>query len=173
MQAEQIFAALERHLKAQYEPELLLLKGHLILEQCLNEFLRVHIPDAESLERLNLSFSKKLDLLVALCHKLYVPGADGEKLVREINRIRNGLAHRLDFQDLDAELKQWACSVLQHTPKSLGRRKTYLNTVRRAFMFTAAFMSGVAEAQHALKEAVRPNPSFKRTCLRPAAQLKR
>ena len=151
MQTEQVFAALEHHLKTQSEPELLLLKGHLILEQCLNELLRVHIADIGSLERMNLSFSRKLDLLVALGHRLYMPGTDGVELIREVNRIRNRLAHRLDFQDLEVELKRWACTVLGHTPKSMNRRSTYINTLRRAFTHTAAFMSGVAEAKHALK----------------------
>jgi hypothetical protein len=151
MQTEQLFDALERHLKTQSEPELLLLKGHLILEQCLNELLRVYIADTGALEKLNLSFSRKLDLLVALGHKLYVPGADGEPIIREINRIRNKLAHRLEFEDYQAELKNWACSALGYTPKTINRRITYINTIRRAFTYTAAFMSGVAEAKHALK----------------------
>ena len=92
--SEDVLDALERHLKTQSEPELLLLKGHLILEQCLNQLLRTYIADEDSLDKMNLSFSRKLDLLVALGHKLYVPGANGEALVREINRIRNRLAHR-------------------------------------------------------------------------------
>ena len=152
MQTDDVLAALERHLKWQTDPELLLLKGHLILEQCLNELLRVYIADAGAIEKLNLSFSKKLDLLVALGHKIYAPGKSGETLIRDINRIRNKLAHRLEFQDLEVELKKWACSVIGQTPKTLNRRTTYINTIRRAFTWTCAFMSGVAEVKHALKD---------------------
>ena len=64
MDAEHMFPVVERHLLSQSEPELLLLKGHLILEQCLNEALRGYMNKPEALDRLNLSFSRKLDLLV-------------------------------------------------------------------------------------------------------------
>ena len=149
--SEDVLDALERHLKTQSEPELLLLKGHLILEQCLNQLLHAYINDEDALEKMNLSFSRKLDLLVALGHKMYVPGTNGEALIRDINRIRNKLAHRLDFDDMEIELQRWACAVLKITPKTIGRRITYLNTIRRAFTFTAAFMSGVATGRSASK----------------------
>ena len=151
MNSEQVFAALKKHIQFQSEPELLLLKGHLILEQCLNELLRSYIADAEVLERLNLTFVRKLDLLGALGHRLYSPGLNGDAEIRELNRIRNKLAHRLDFEDYEAEFKRWACSVVGYTPKSINRRTTYLNTVRRAFLLLTAFLSGVAETKHELK----------------------
>lgn len=162
MDSEDVLEALEEHLRFQSEPELLLLKGHLILEQCLNQLLRTYVTDEAALERMNLSFSRKLDLLVTLGHRLYVSGVNGEALIREINRIRNKLAHQLNFGDLEIELQRWACTVTGFTPKTINRRSTYLNTVRRAFTFTAAFMSGVAIARQAIREA-RPNPSIERT----------
>lgn len=152
MHSDQLFANLERHLKHQSEPELLLLKGHLILEQCLNQLLRAYIADSTSLEKLNLSFSRKLDLLLALGHRTYAPGPDGAKHIREVNRIRNKLAHSLDFGPHEEDLKRWACSVLGYTPKSIDRRATYLNTLRRAFVVLPAFLTGVAETKLELKE---------------------
>ena len=152
MNYQQVFAALQKHVHSQSEPELLLLKGHLILEQCLNELLRVYIADTDALDKLNLTFSRKLDLLGALGHHRYSPGANGDAQIRELNRIRNKLAHRLDFEDYQSDFKRWACSVVGHTPKSMNRRTTYLNTVRRAFVLLAAFLSGVAEAKHDLSE---------------------
>lgn len=68
MDSEELLAALEEHLRFQSEPELLLLKGHLILEQGLNQLLRAYVTNEAALERMNLSFSRKLDLLCALGH---------------------------------------------------------------------------------------------------------
>jgi hypothetical protein len=151
MNSEQVFAALERHVHHQDEMELLLLKGHLILERCLNELLRFYISNPADAEKLNLTFARKLDLLVALGHRLYSPGTPGATQIKEINRIRNKLAHGLDFNDYHADLKAWACSVIGHTPSTLNRRATYLNTVKRAFYVLTSFLCGVAEAKQDIK----------------------
>ena len=141
---------IETHLQQQTEPELLLLKGHLILEQCLNELLRSYMPKSGSVESLNFTFAKKLDVLLALGHKLYVVGGGGEEHIKEVNRIRNRLAHRLDYPELRSDLGSWACAVLGYTPKTMSRDQTYLNTVRKAFAFSAAFLWGVAETKREL-----------------------
>jgi|SRR6185369_5562304 len=155
MKQKDIFHALEAHVGRQEDVELMLLKGHLILEQCLNEFLRFYIPDGTDLERLNLTFARKLDLLHALGYRL--PGAtasDGAH-IREINRIRNKLAHRLDFSDYHADLKRWACAVVGYTPATLNRRSTYLNTVKRAFYILTGYMWGMAETRIELKDEAK------------------
>ena len=151
MDALQLERILDKHIRAQDEPELLLLKGHLVLELCLNEFLKVHIRDEEQLDRLNLTFAKKVDLIVALGHELYTlnaKGAEGTAQVRELNRIRNKLAHQLDFAAHEDDFKRWACAVVGYKPKSLRRRATYVNTVKKAFYVLAAFLSGVAISKH-------------------------
>jgi hypothetical protein len=151
IRSDQLFENLERHLLHQSEPELLLLKGHLILEQCLNHLLESYLNDASSLEKLNLTFARKLDLLVALGHRSFSIGSGGAEHIRELNRIRNRLAHTLDFAPHEKELKRWACAVLEYTPKSINRRSTYLNTVRRAFLVLSAFLTGVAETRLELR----------------------
>jgi hypothetical protein len=153
MYIDDIGSKLDAHLRYQIEPELLLLKGHLLLEQCVNELLRLYIRDAAQLERLNLTFSRKLDLLHALGHRFPNTRFGSEDKVREINRIRNRLAHQLEFPGLDGELKSWACSVLGQTPKTLNRRATYASTVRKAFYMVIAFLAGVAQVKHAMIES--------------------
>lgn len=142
MNSEEIFNALEKHLKKADEIEVILLKGHLILEQILNELLSCHIKSEKSLNSLNLLFSKKLDLLIAL---------DGEhflnseiKHLREINRIRNKLAHKIDFSEYHKDLKAWACAVVGYTPSTINRKRTYKNTLIKAFYFLSGILSGFA-----------------------------
>ena len=98
MESKDIFTALEKHLRATDDIELILLKGHLVLEQVLNELLSFHIKSDKRLNSLNLMFAKKLELLIAL--------EDGGRFIeseidqlKEINRIRNKLAHKLDFDE--------------------------------------------------------------------------
>ena len=56
MQSGEVFEMLEGHLKSTDEIDLVVLRGHLILEQCLNAMLVQWIP-AERLPKLNLNFA--------------------------------------------------------------------------------------------------------------------
>ena len=138
MNPDQILDSLNSHLHKDDEIELLLLKGHLILEQALNAQLSLHIKDQKKLASLNLMFSKKLDLLVALEDRDPVGVVSSVRHLKEINRIRNKLAHQLEFKEHHGDLKNWACSVLGYTPKTINRKRTYKNMLRKAFYFLTA-----------------------------------
>lgn len=140
MNPDQILDALNLHLKKDDEIELLLLKGHLILEQALNAQLALYIKDEKKLDGLNLMFNKKLDLLVALEDKDPVGFINSMKHLKEINRIRNKLAHQLEFKDNHSDLKRWACAVLNYTPKTINSKRTYSNMLRKAFYFLTAVL---------------------------------
>jgi hypothetical protein len=144
MESEDLFASLEKHLKDIDEIEIILLKGHLILEQILNEMLMIYIQDESDLDKLNLSFSRKLDLLSALMNGQKVSIFEFQQL-REINRIRNRLAHVLDFSRNHSDLKAWACKILGYTPVTIDRKRTYKNTLLKAFYFLTAFLLGATK----------------------------
>jgi len=147
MNPEEILDSLESHLDKYEEIELILLKGHLILEQAINEQLSIHIADKKKLSALNLMFNKKIDLLVALEDRDPISFTASVSHLKEINRIRNKLAHQLDFQDYHKDLKTWACAVLGYTPKTIDRKRTYRNMVRKAFYFLAGVLIGNSEAK--------------------------
>ena len=84
MDTERLFPLVEQHLLSQSEPEMLLLKDHLILEQCLNQVLRGYMADSNALDKLSLSFSRKLELLVALGHRNFTMNQSGAASLREI-----------------------------------------------------------------------------------------
>lgn len=144
MDSEQVFDALKKHLRNTDDIELILLKGHLVLEQVINELLSAHITSEKRLNSLNLQFAKKVELLAALEHQNnylineYIPQ------LREINRIRNKLAHKLDFDEYHSDLQIWACSVVGYTPVTIKRKRTYRNTLLKAFYYLASILSGHA-----------------------------
>jgi hypothetical protein len=167
MQSSDLFKQLERHVRSASDVELLLLKGHLVLEQVLNDLLGSYFAGHASADQLGLTFSKKIDLVAAL-H----PGkslATELKYLREINRIRNKLAHSLEFSDYHTDLKRWACSVVEYTPKTIDRLSTYRNTVLKAFYLLAAFISGSADGIRIARTSVKANKSFKPNPLRGSA----
>ncbi|KGO98676.1 hypothetical protein [Novilysobacter defluvii] len=167
MDPDRLFASLERHLRTKDDIEMILLKGHLILEQALNQMLLGYIKSEKGLSELNLMFAKKLDLLVALSGQSY--GADEIAQLREINRIRNKLAHQLDFTDFHGDLKRWACHVVGYTPKTIDRKQTYRSTLMKAFYLLAGMLSGMAQGRADALRAERSNNSFKPKPLRGSA----
>ena len=60
MELEEVYDSLETELMKQTEIELILLKGHLILEQAINNHLQLYIGDRKKLLSLNFMFAKKL-----------------------------------------------------------------------------------------------------------------
>jgi hypothetical protein len=135
----EIIKNIENHLICYSEIEIILLKGHLILEQAITQLLGLYLHDVNHLKKLNLQFAKKVDLLLALTNKNFF----GSDQLKEINRIRNKLAHQLDFSDYHEDLRKWACSVLNYTPKTINRKRTYRNTVIKAFVFLAGCLDGL------------------------------
>ena len=100
------------------------------------------IASEKQLANLNLSFAKKLDLFAGLED----PAMRWEPEIghlRELNRIRNKLAHELTAdQAHHKDLKKWACAVVGYKPKSLNRHRTYRNTVLKAFYLLTGTLSG-------------------------------
>ncbi len=74
--------------------------------------------------------------------------------LREINRIRNKLAHKLDFDEYHNDLRSWACSVVGYTPVTINRKRTYRNTLVKAFYLLAAILSGFARGRKAANEKI-------------------
>jgi hypothetical protein len=143
MKSSDVFNSLEGHLKTTDEMDLVVLRGHLILEQCLNALL-VQWISPERLPKLNLNFARKLDLYVAL-QEPRQHWADEIGHLRELNRIRNKLAHQLPSKPgHHVDVKKWACAVVGYTPKSIDRRVTYRSTVLKAFYLLTGYLSGAA-----------------------------
>jgi len=162
MESKYIFTALEKHLQKTDDIELILLKGHLVLEQTLNELLSVHINSERRLDSLNLMFSKKINLLIALEDGGRFMGSEISQL-QEINRIRNKLAHKLDFDEYHDDLKAWACTVVGYTPVTLSRNRTYKNTLIKAFYLPAGILSGFAAGQKSNKKFNNVRASLRRS----------
>ena len=137
-------------LKDYDEMEMILLKGHLILEQMLNHLLVAYGVDEKRLTRIDLMFAKTLELAVAMSGQVI------EELyphLKEINRIRNKLAHELFFEKYHVDLKKWASSVLGYSPKTINTKRTYKNHVIKALAFLAGALQGLSRGIEAVKSS--------------------
>ncbi len=73
---------------------------------------------------------------------------DDLKMILELNRIRNRLAHDADFEKNHEDLRRWACLILDYTPKTIRRKKTYRNTLAKAFAVLIGFYAGLSRSRH-------------------------
>jgi hypothetical protein len=136
---------LEEHLFQLKDIELIVLKGHLILEEGLNDFLACFVNDIEAFLKIGLMFERKVTLLSCLVPAQMAKSEIWNEL-RELNRLRNRLAHNLRFSEFEVQLKQWATSVLRNNPKSLKRKITCRNSVVKALALLSGRLAGMSEA---------------------------
>ena len=101
---------------------------------------------------MNLMFSKKLELAMALSK---LPLKNNYAQLKEINRIRNKVAHELFFDKYHNDLKKWASSVLGYKPKTINTKRTYKNHVIKAFSFISGEIIGASNAINAIKSSNR------------------
>ena len=119
---------------------MILLKGHLVLEQAVNSLIGMHVEDPKNIDSMGLMFDKKIKLLAALMGQQF---PDLYRHLRRLNRIRNKMAHEVFFDKYHKDLKLWACAVNGYTPKTLNNKRTYKNSVIKAFSFLAGYLVGL------------------------------
>jgi hypothetical protein len=85
---------------------LVVLKGHLLLEESANRLLAALLRRPEAIESANLRFHQKLCLIRGL-----LPGSEVGSFSRlldaaeKLNALRNRLAHHLDYSQIEAQVR--------------------------------------------------------------------
>jgi hypothetical protein len=114
---EEYFASFEqfrKHLPLGKDDELLILKGHLLLERLLTRFLGRNLPRADRLAQANLRFANKL----AIASSLRADPSDDWlwEAVAAFNSLRNELAHQLPNPRLEA-LRNTFLALVEKSPE--------------------------------------------------------
>jgi hypothetical protein len=79
----------------------ILLRGHLWIENLINEILAVHIVDSSALDVDRMAFRQKIDMAQAFG---FISPGDG-RAFRELNKMRNKLAHNLWAEPSESEVQ--------------------------------------------------------------------
>ncbi len=117
------------HLDQKTDLELILLKGHLLLETILETVLRRN--KVTKLD--NYSFNRKITALEKI---------DSEDLstkgfiilsLREINRLRNKVAHEFNFDIANGEFEAWAINILDNLKGEKFSRYTFRTKIVHSF----------------------------------------
>ena len=117
------------HLDSETDLELVLLKGHLLLELILGTILsRNNIPNYEDfsfhkkiieLEKINMNDNDKKDFIVSS--------------LKEINKLRNKLAHEFEFEIDKGGLEIMASNILDNLRGRKFTKYTYRTKIVHSF----------------------------------------
>ncbi|MFL0354767.1 hypothetical protein [Xanthomarina sp. GH4-25] len=117
------------HLDSRTDLELILLKGHLLIEQILDGKLnRCGIENRKS-----LSFYSK----ILAIEKLDFEQTEKKKIIlnalKKLNKLRNNLAHDYKFDLNNGELELWAKGILKNLNGEKYTRFTFRTKIVHAF----------------------------------------
>lgn len=119
--------------------ELILLKGHLMLEVAIDS--AIHAIDKHNTSKLkDLSFHRKLQILDSL--RLYASPNLEKALghLRNLNILRNRLAHEFMFDGGAEGLGRWSEAVLVDFPGTKVCRHTFRTKIIQAFGALSRFL---------------------------------
>lgn len=122
------------HLDAKSDLELILLKGHLLLETVLTVVLKRNGLDSVD----NLSFYRKTIDFELINFKDSTKLALIAKALKEINRLRNQLAHEFSFDIHNGEFQKWAAQILTDLKGTKYTKYTHRTKIVHAFSILTA-----------------------------------
>ncbi|URI10046.1 hypothetical protein MW290_31420 [Aquincola tertiaricarbonis] len=126
------------------DTELILLKGHLLLESVIDQSLG-HLVRRDGVDSLNISFAKKLQLLRLLHDMDHEQFLKIQAFTLQVNRLRNKLAHELNFDSSASEFERWANAVLDAFPATKISKYTFRTKIVHAFASLASQLGATAE----------------------------
>jgi hypothetical protein len=117
------------HLSSKKDIELILLKGHLMLETALETTLSRN----NILKNDNYSFYRKLTILEDV---IVAENPDKEFIVnslKKINLMRNKLAHEFFYNELDNDIEEWSKCILMNLKGEKYSKFTYRTRIVHSF----------------------------------------
>jgi hypothetical protein len=128
------------------DPLVLILKGHLLIEEQLNKFLVTGTSKPETLIDARLSFHQTLRIAQAIGGALF--SDELVLLIEKLNALRNRLAHMAEPQGIDDKLHEFELSGLTLFPgtsENSGRTCTALRSPTRYVRISSRSSSGVSD----------------------------
>lgn len=117
------------HLDSKTDIELVLLKGHLLIESVLETSLNRYGINKSG----DYSFYKKIKAF----EKINFQETEKHKFIvrslKKVNRLRNNLAHEFHFEIENGELEQWSAEILRNLKGKKYTRYTYRTKIVHAF----------------------------------------
>jgi hypothetical protein len=146
---------------------LVVLKGHLLLEESVDHLLAALLRKPEAIESANLRFRQKLCLIRALAPEgaksLENPERQGWifrmlDAAEKLNTMRNRLAHHLDYPQIEAQARDFLSLCEEpEDPEEPDDQETVplIRRLRRAIVFVCAGFEGMSAAAEVTRDLQR------------------
>lgn len=143
-ESKSYFEKLKSHLPVVKDPTVVILRGHLLIEELLEELLTTSLTDATAIRDARLTFFQKLCLARGLIG--IVNMEDVWKPLELLNGLRNTISHRLPDDalsiKLDPVLKAFFPYDYEEIPNDIYSKSKAL---RKGIIFHCAELSGFLE----------------------------
>jgi hypothetical protein len=143
---------------------LVVLKGHLLLEESVNHLLAALLRKPEAIESANLRFRQKLCLIRALApegaKRLEDPEGPGWLFrildaVEKLNTIRNRLAHHLDHPQIEALVRDFLSLCEEpEDPDEPDEREAapLIRRLKQSIVFVCTACEGISAVERRFRE---------------------
>ena len=104
------------HLPSDGGQDLIVLKGHLLIEEVISDILAAYLAKSNPLGinlKNNLMFNQKMNLCWALTGDKFED--EFWRSVKLLNSIRNSMAHSIDPKNIDNKIKLFTETVIQYS----------------------------------------------------------
>ena len=137
---------IQESLESLEDVELILLKGHLVIEQLLTELLEQTLNEPERLKSIKPMFAKKLEFYLAISGNSII--SEGlEVILKDLNSLRNKLAHNLKHPNFNNLLTDWVQRAARQRIEDANDPEIIKQQLITAVSFISAFLSGAIDAE--------------------------
>jgi hypothetical protein len=109
-----------KYLPWKSDPTLVILKGHLLIEELLRAFIDKKIKNQKALDKANLNFNQCLFIAMAFHSEKYLDWL--WNAARKLNVLRNKLAHNLEPKGLHAKVDDFIKYIEGHNKISFPEK---------------------------------------------------
>ena len=132
---------IRENLQSLEDVELILLKGHLVIEKLITELLEQNLKEPQRLKSINPNFYKKLEIYLAIAGNSII--SEGlEAVLMDLNSLRNKLAHDLKHPQFGPLLIKWVQSASRERIDDPNNPEAIKQQLIVAVSYISAFLSG-------------------------------
>lgn len=146
---------LAKHLPSVDDMTLIVLKGHLLIEEQLISILDSSLKYPKALDKARLTFAQRLSLVKALKYR-HENGWVWEA-IGKLNSIRNDIAHKLEPSKLNEKIKEFFRFIKASVPIDLGMNNEN-ERIESRLRSALAFLHGVLSGDHVRSASSRRRP---------------
>ena len=147
---------IQENLESLEDVELILLKGHLVIEQLITELLEQTLKEPARLKSINPMFAKKLEIYLAISGNSII--SEGlEVILRDLNSLRNKLAHDLKHPNFNQLLTDWVQRAARERIEDPDNPEIIKKQLIAAVSYISAYLSGAIHAgKHITNQSSAP-----------------